>query len=154
MAFLFILLFAAWLVLSGFFSAFFIISGVTSCAVAVFISYRLGALPYGACRLFFRPRFFTYNIWLLKEIIKSSWDVSVRMWQLQPDISPRLAWVPTVQKDEVGLTMFANSITLTPGTVTVMVEPDRMLVHALCSEGISGLQEGDMDRRVAKMVEA
>lgn len=149
--FLLLLLFLTWVILSGFFGAFFLVSGIVSCVAAIWISKKLGILKCESCRLYCRFRSIGYLFWLIKEIIKSSWDVSIRMWQAEPKISPRLAWVPTTQKDDVGLTMFANSITLTPGTVTVIVENDQMLVHALCSEGMDSLLEGDMDRRVAKM---
>lgn len=151
---LFLALFLTWLVLSGFFSVFFIISGILSCVVAILISRALGVLPCDTCRLLYRWRAIAYIFWLIKEIVKSSWDVSWRMWQLKPGISPQIAWIPTTQRDDVGLMAFANSITLTPGTVTVMVEKDRILIHALYKEGVVGLQEGDMDRRVAVMVEA
>lgn len=148
---LFILLFLTWIILSGFFGAFFIVSGIMSCVAAILISKKLGALPAKPYRLRCGFRFIGYFVWLIKEIIKSSWDVSIRMWQAEPNISPKLAWVPTVQKDDIGITMFANSITLTPGTVAVMAEEKQMLVHALCAKGIDDLVAGDMDRRIAKM---
>lgn len=150
--FLFIMLFATWVVFSGFFDTFFLVSGVVSCVAAIFISWKLGITTCESCRLYYRPQSIGYTFWLIKEIILSSWDVSIRMWQAEPDISPKLAWVPITQKNDVGRTMLANSITLTPGTVTVLVEEDRMCIHALCNAGIDSLLAGEMDKRVAAMV--
>lgn len=147
----FLLLFLTWVVFSGFFGAFFIISGIISCVAAILIARRLGITKCYSCRLFYRLGSVFYLFWLIKEIVKSSIDVSIRMWQAEPNISPKFGWVPTTQKNDVGLTMFANSITLTPGTVTVVVDKDRLFVHALCGSGIDDLVQGEMDRRVKKI---
>ncbi|MEO8164427.1 MAG: Na+/H+ antiporter subunit E, partial [Betaproteobacteria bacterium] len=63
-------------------------------------------------------------------------------------ISPTLVRVSTTQKTDVGRTVFANSITLTPGTISIEVGRESILVHALTRAGASGLAQGDMDRRV------
>ena len=82
-------------------------------------------------------------------MVLSALTVVRAVWQIKPVISPTLAWVPATQDDELGLTMFANSITLTPGTVSVLVEEQRMLVHALAADGIKELQQGKMDTKVS-----
>lgn len=94
----------------------------------------------------------SYLAWLEWEIIKSSIDVAMKMWQLEPDISPTVAWISTAQKDDVGLALFANSITLTPGTVSMVVRDDLIQVHALNKEGIDSLHEGVMDKKVLATV--
>ena len=151
--FLFALLMLTWVVLSGFFEVFFIGLGAFSCLLAVvfsqLISHRMGkieklfqtvlALPY-------------YLAWLEWEIIKSSLRVTKRVWQVQPDISPTVDWVHTSQKDEIGVAVYANSITLTPGTVSVLVCPDMIQVHALEAELLKELQLGNMDKRAAETV--
>ena len=55
---------------------------------------------------------------------------------------------PVSQKTEVGRVIYANSITLTPGTVSVDLDDESVMVHALSSEGVESLEEGEMDRRV------
>jgi multicomponent Na+:H+ antiporter subunit E len=59
-----------------------------------------------------------------------------------------MVWVPATQRTDVGKVIYANSITLTPGTVSVEIENDRILVHAITREAAEGLESGDMDRRV------
>jgi multicomponent Na+:H+ antiporter subunit E len=54
------------------------------------------------------------------------------------------------QRSAVGLCTHANSITLTPGTISVEVGPDEFLVHALTSAAAEGVRSGDMDRRVKR----
>ena len=55
------------------------------------------------------------------------------------------------QKTSVGLATHANSITLTPGTITVEADHDEFLVHALTREGAAGVVDSEMDRRVSRM---
>ncbi|MCE3232103.1 MAG: mnhE [Rickettsiaceae bacterium] len=75
------------------------------------------------------------------------------MWQLEPEISPEIDWIPTPLKDDIGLTIFANSITLTPGTVTTNVRADGMVqVHALTKEGIQQIRDGVGYSKVAKII--
>ncbi len=59
--------------------------------------------------------------------------------------------VPAHQKTELGLVIFANSITLTPGTISVAAKEDEILVHALSFEGAAEDLSGDMDRRVCRL---
>ena len=66
-------------------------------------------------------------------------------------ISPRLISVHASQKTEIGQVVYANSITLTPGTITLDVRNNEMLVHALTEETAAGLMTGDMDRRVSRL---
>ena len=63
-------------------------------------------------------------------------------------ISPTMVRVKTSQKTQVGQVTYANSITLTPGTISVAIAGDEILVHALTREGAQGVADGDMDRRV------
>jgi multicomponent Na+:H+ antiporter subunit E len=65
-------------------------------------------------------------------------------------ISPNMIWVKASQKTDVGRVIYANSITLTPGTISMVMEDDRILVHALTFEGAAGVETGDMDRRASR----
>jgi multicomponent Na+:H+ antiporter subunit E len=58
--------------------------------------------------------------------------------------------VRATQKTDVGRTTFANSITLTPGTISVEVGEDQILVHALTRNAALGLADGEMDRKVTR----
>ena len=66
-------------------------------------------------------------------------------------MSPRLIVVECTQRSDLGRVVFANSITLTPGTLTLDVRDGRVLVHALTAETAEGLQTGEMDRKVTAL---
>jgi multicomponent Na+:H+ antiporter subunit E len=68
-------------------------------------------------------------------------------------ISPTLVRFKPSQKTPVGLVTHANSITLTPGTITVEAEPHQFLVHAITRDGAAGAVDSDMDRRVLRALE-
>ncbi|RTK92781.1 MAG: hypothetical protein EKK61_02655 [Rickettsiales bacterium] len=89
-----------------------------------------------------------YIIWLLKEIVMSSIAVSKIAWSKNIFIEPIIAPIKTIQKDETGIVIYANSITLTPGTVTLSVMGDNLLVHALDVSFMNDLQNGEMDNRI------
>lgn len=106
------------------------------------------------------PRQFSWNIlkrlpgylsWLTVEIIKSNIDVIKRVWfPTKYPISPTMKQLPVSQKSRLGRTIYANSITLTPGTVSIELSDDIVLVHALTEEGMTALESGEMDRRVSE----
>ncbi|MEJ2094972.1 MAG: Na+/H+ antiporter subunit E, partial [Gammaproteobacteria bacterium] len=91
--------------------------------------------------------------WLLKEIIRANIDVSRRILSPRCDISPTVVKVKSSQKTTVGRVIYANSITLTPGTVSMSIDNDLILVHALSAEGAAALDEGEMDRRISMIEE-
>lgn len=149
----FIALLTTWLVFSGMMEPFFIICGIVSCVVALYISLKMTQEEDATeVRLGVTLRGLGYSLWLLKEIVISSVDVAVRIWKEKPDIAPILTWVPTKQTTDIGKTIYANSITLTPGTVCLNVEGDMMQVHALSQEGITSLRCGYMDDNISKML--
>lgn len=152
-ALLFVALASTWLVLSGFFKPFFFGLGAISCTLAVLIAYKIrkqqGNITGVWRTVFFLPK---YLGWLEWQVIKSSLDVAVKMWQIEPDISPCMAWVPSKQRKEIGMALYANSITMTPGTVSVMVRPNQIQVHALTQEALAEVQSGQMDSKALHVV--
>lgn len=151
---LFSSLLATWFVLSGFFTPFFIAVGLFSCLLSVIISLKINKGQKNLGSLFgMILRFPYYFGWLIVEIVKASFDVATRMWQLEPDISPEIGWVPTKLKSDLALTVLGNSITLTPGTVTAGVRDDGMVqVHALTKIGMRDVRKGTMADKVAAVV--
>ena len=142
------ILFASWLLMSGVFEPLIIGLGVFSCAVVVFIALRMDVIDHEAVPVHLTAKMLIYWPWLLWEIIKANIDVTKRILGLAK-ISPTMVRIKTTQKTDLGLVIFANSITLTPGTISIDVEKDGyILVHALSREGTQGLEGGDMDRRV------
>jgi multicomponent Na+:H+ antiporter subunit E len=92
-----------------------------------------------------------YWPWLVVTIARSNVDVLRRVLSPRLDIDPACAMVDATQKTDVGLVTFANSITLTPGTVSLAVYPGRIHVHALHRSSLEELGRGEMDRRVTRM---
>jgi multicomponent Na+:H+ antiporter subunit E len=145
----FLVLFAFWLLLSGFFTAFLMIAGAVTALAVVLFSRRMDIVDREGHPVHLAPRaLLVYWPWLIKEIIKSGWQVSTIILQPGLPISPTLIRIPTTQKTDVGRTVFANSITLTPGTISVEVGRDEFLVHALTRGNANELASGEMDRRV------
>ena len=93
----------------------------------------------------------SYIPWLILEIIKANLDVAKRVISGGSSIDPAVLEVKSTQKTELGQVIFANSITLTPGTTTMRIEDDTLLVHTVAREVGEDLLKGDMDRRVTRM---
>jgi multicomponent Na+:H+ antiporter subunit E len=140
-----------WVVFSGFTDAFFIGCGLVSCAIALFYAYKMKAIDDITAPLYLNPRFLPYYLWLCKEIFVSSCSVALKMWQPTPDVSPNMGWIKASQTTAVGKSTYANSITLTPGTVCLEVDGDEMCIHALTKDAMDDLKLGDMDKRVTKV---
>ncbi len=89
------------------------------------------------------------SVWLLVEIAKANWAVTKIILSPNMPIRQHFFAIPYTQKTDLGQVIFANSITLTPGTITIETEPDTFLVHAVAytDDDIAAL--ADMDRRVS-----
>lgn len=147
-------LFSFWLLLSGMFAPFLLAAGF-GCAIAIkLFSTRLNAIAEESDVLALNwGKFLAYCPWLSKEIIVAAWNVSKRILNPHLPISPTLVEFVPSQKTDVGLVIHANSITLTPGTISVEVERGRFLVHALTEEGALSLAGSEMNRRCAELEE-
>lgn len=94
------------------------------------------------------PRVLFYYPWLLWEIIKSNIDIAKIIIAPSLNIQPQIFKINASQKSDVGIAIYANSITLTPGTITVGVDDNRFEIHALTQSSADGLNKGEMDTRV------
>jgi len=142
---------AVWLLLSGFFTPFLLALGGVSCAIVIWLAHRMGLLDEDMPSFGMLIRFLTYLPWIAREIAKANIDVIKLIVNPDLPISPTLIRVPCTQKSDLGRVIFANSITLTPGTVSVRVENDHIEVHALSRETAEELASGAMDRRVTQV---
>jgi multicomponent Na+:H+ antiporter subunit E len=142
-------LFLFWLLLSGFWVPFLLTAGLASAVLVAAFAHRMGAIDREGQPFHLSWRALVYWPWLIWEIAKAGWDVSKLILDPKLPISPTMLRVRAQQKTAVGLVIYANSITLTPGTISVDVEGDEILVHAITTAGADSLAEGDMDRRVA-----
>jgi multicomponent Na+:H+ antiporter subunit E len=89
-----------------------------------------------------------FYLWLSKEIILSNITVVKHIWLGNKSISPTLQKIKISQQTDMGKVIYANSITLTPGTIAIDLIEDEIIVHALLSQGVEVLETGEMDRRV------
>lgn len=149
---LFVTLMSFWLLLSGQFTPLLIGAGLLASAVAVFLCQRLDLIGSQYQPVESLGGFLLYLPWLLVQIVLASLDVTWKSWSFRPSIAPRLVEVPCQLKHPLAKTLLANSITLTPGTVTVDVGDDSLLVHALSDRSATSVLDGSMQRRIAQMV--
>jgi len=142
-------LYALWLLLSGHFEPLLLVFGLASVVLVVWIAYRMDVIDHEGHPVGLTPRILLYWPWLIWEIIKANIDVMRRILDPSLPISPTVVRVPASQKTELGTVIYANSITLTPGTVTIDLEGHDLIVHALSEDGAVALESGEMDRRVS-----
>ena len=143
-----LVLFGVWLLLSGFFEPLLLGLGVLSCVIVVLIAHRMDVIDHEGHPIHLGWRILTYWAWLTVEIVKANLDVARRVLDPKLPIHPVVVRVETTQASELGHVIYANSITLTPGTVSMQVESGEILVHAIAREMAEDLASGEMDRRV------
>jgi multicomponent Na+:H+ antiporter subunit E len=145
---LFMVLLAVWLGWSGHLTPLLIVLGVLSCAGVLVIGLRMRVVDQESAPIEMAVRVLLFIPWLLWQIFKANVHVGLRILHPRLPIRPRVIKAFTSQSGDMGRVIYANSITLTPGTVSVRVESDHILVHALTEESARGLADGEMDRRV------
>lgn len=142
-----------WLSLSGHYTPLMLSLGGASVLITVVLSGRLGILDREGAPYFAIFGLLLYLPWLLKEIIIANIVVIKACLRADLDINPALVKFKTRCETDLAKTLFANSITLTPGTVTVEVEKGRMLVHALYEDASGPSAFVDMDARSARAID-
>ncbi len=147
---LFIALLLFWLALSGQSKPFLVGGGIVSALACVFVAWRMGATDREAHPNHLFIPALTYFPWLIWEIFKSAWAVTRIVLDPKLPISPTLTKVAATQRSAVGLVTYANSITLTPGTMTIEIEDNILTVHALVRDGAVDVEGGGMDQRVTQ----
>lgn len=142
-----------WISLSGYFEPLLLGLGLASVALTVFLAKRMNLIddesyPF---HLFSQlPAFFVY---IFNEIVKANIDVVKRiMTSKGRSISPQLIEIPVPQESDLGRVIYANSITLTPGTVCVALSKDTLTIHALTKEAAQDLAEGSMAKKIPDSV--
>ncbi len=144
-----IFMIALWLLLSGIYKPMLVGFGVISVMLALFIVRRMDQVDGDELTVALNPiKFLTYFIWLLSEIAKSNWAVTKVILSGQPPQRQYFFDIPYSQSTDLGQTIFANSITLTPGTLTVKTEQSGFQIHALAHSDKDFEALADMDRRV------
>jgi len=148
---LFFFLLGIWLLASGHYTSLIITFGVGSCLLVVWLARRMEILDTEAMPTHMLLGALRYLPWLIRAVVQANIDVARRILSRRPSLSPRVIEAPTTQKTDLGRVLFANSITLTPGTVSIRVTADAIEVHAIAEEVAEELLNGEMDRQVTRM---
>lgn len=148
---LFLLLLAVWLLWSGIYKPLLIGLGVVSCILCVWIARRMHDAEAERFRFGSMLRAIGYFPWLIKEIAVANWSVIRLILAPRPAIDPVMVTLESSQTTDLGRVVYGNSITLTPGTLTVDVENQHLTVHVLTRAGAKQLQGGEMDARVTAL---
>ncbi len=132
--------------MSGHYTFLIISLGILSCIFCVYLANRANILDNEMLPISFFPRLFQYTIWLFKEIIIS--NITTAKVILTSSENPEIFLIKCSQKTPEGKTTYANSITLTPGTVTTNIKENKLEVHALTPNFGKDVRSGDMDKKV------
>jgi multicomponent Na+:H+ antiporter subunit E len=146
-----VILIAAWLLWSGLYKPLLLALGAFSCALTVVIAKRMGFFDTDVFFFRYNLKLFGFWAWLGREIIKSSLEVARIVLAPKLRIDPQVIEVDASDLEPVDQALLGNSITLTPGTLTLDVHEGRLLVHALTSESAASVLGGEMKRRVAAL---
>ena len=143
-------LFAFWLALSGHYTVWLVSAGAVSAALCVYAARLIQIVDHEGHPMELLPGTLTYYPWLIVEIIKSAWSVTTLILRPSLPISATMTVLTAQQRTSSGIATFGNSITLTPGTITVGVSGKQLTVHALVEDGARDLEAGGMNTRVAR----
>jgi len=147
LALLFIFYMIFWLLLSGHYNPLLINLGILSCLLCIYVGWKAKFIDNEGVPIHLLLRLPTYMLWLFREILKANIDTAKIIILNNPN--PQVFKVKSSQKTEAGKVAYANSITLTPGTVTTQLEGDELEVHALSKEMAKDVKSGEMDKMVS-----
>ncbi len=144
-----VFLFAVWFLLSGHVEPLMLGLGVVSVAVTMLLIRRMTLIDHESYPLHLSSKMPGFLVYIVGEIVKANIDVIKRILTFRrASISPQLLEVPANLKTDLGRVIYANSITLTPGTVSVELTSEKILVHALTKEAADELSSGEMARSI------
>ena len=138
-----------WLGMSGVYKPLMFMLGAVSVVFVVWMSRRMDVVGVEHNPVLYSWRLPIYWLWLLWEIVKS--NIEVARAAISPDklVRPSVVRVPMKLRSAVGKVTYANSVTLTPGTVTLLLEEDHLEAHALTRSSAASLESGAMERKIA-----
>jgi len=148
---LFITLSAFWLLNSGHYSLLILFLGFASITLVLVIANKMDVIDQESQPIHLKSNIFGYFWWLIKEIVQANITVVKHIWLSGDNISPTLKKIKISQQTDMGKVIYANSITLTPGTVAIDLVDDEIIVHALLLKDVESLETGEMDRRVTML---
>ena len=140
-----------WLLMSGHYTALLLSLGGVSVVGVALLVLRMQLPDREGAPFHVVPGLLTYLPWLVVEVLRSNLAVARVILSPRLPIRPRLVDFQGHQKTDLGRFIYANSITLTPGTITVRLDAEGFRIHALTKEALDGTEEGEMDRRVCRL---
>ena len=147
--FLLLVLGSAWLLWSGIYKPMILALGVLSCLLTLWLGIRMGFFDDSSHLARIMPRLPGFWFWLVRDILKSSWEVARLVLSKDLQLDPTLVRIKSSGQLEISQTILANSITLSPGTVTLDVYEGEVLVHCLTRNSAESLT--DVNSRVAAL---
>lgn len=142
-----------WWVLSGYTKILLISLGVVSVLFAAFVARRMNVVDDESHPFHLSMKLVRYWGYLLWQIVVSNLKMVQIILSPNPDINPRIVTVKITQHSALGKVVLGNSVTLTPGTVTLEIEGDTMVVHALNEATALDIERGSFDQRVPDGIE-
>jgi multicomponent Na+:H+ antiporter subunit E len=144
------ILFAFWMLLSGKFDAFHLTLGAICCTISAYLFHDLlfANVRVGDMRVV-AARFICYIPWLIQQIVLSNLHVASVVLRRKMPIDPQIITFKTKLETDISSVTLANSITLTPGTITMDIRDGVYYVHALDQKVADDLNAGEMEDRVA-----
>ena len=155
---MFVVLFGFWMVLSGRTETKFIVYGLITALVTTWVTYPLLLVPNkdGSKQYFVFgvsiPKFIMYFFWLMWQLVLANIDVLLATTAQELNIDPKVVRFYFRADNPMASVVLANSITLTPGTVTINVTDDGLYeIHALTKGAAAGVLDGSMQKKVADL---
>ena len=147
----FFILFLNWVIWSGMFDAFHLSLGVISCLLVIYMSHDILFTHDGLSYRHIREviRFIKYIPWLLYQIVLSNIYVARLVMNPNMPIDPQVIRFKTKLKKNISMATFANSITITPGTITADIKEGEFCVHCISRKVADDLLTGEMENKVA-----
>ena len=142
------LLFALWLGLSGQLDASMLSLGIVSTLLIVYLAHRMDVIDQEIYPAHMTVLLLRFWVFLVREVIIANIDVIKRIFRPGKNISPQLFELPLTQKTDLSRVIYANAITMTPGTVSVNLDKKTITVHTLSIEAADELRSGRMARAV------
>lgn len=148
---LFLVVALLWLLLSGHYTPLLLGLGLGSTALVVFLCRRMHVLDHEIAPLHLIPSAVRYLPWLAREVVAANLDVIRRVLDPRLPIDPQTVRLIASQTSDLGRVTYTNSITLTPGTLTIDAVDDHLTVHAIAGAPAQDLVGGRMDRKISSL---
>ncbi len=143
-----VFLYLLWLGLSGHLEPLLLSLGAASVMFTVYLAHRMDVIDHEGHPIHHLASLLRFWPYLMVEVIKANIDVIKRILRPGKSISPQMVHLPLPLQSDLGRVIYANSITLTPGTVSVRLHKDSITVHALARQAAEDLRQGHMAKLV------